>query len=1127
MFHSLKARIFFLICLVLGLLAMLVLYFTHRDVEDAMFRAEQRSARNVLDLVELNIRSGHNNLVQYRVDAVQAYRKTLREMAVIASHGLDSMLALTDQSAIDQDKAVRVAMTWLDTVPFGEGLRFLVFDAQGKVVGHPGNALHGYDLNQLRDFKSAPLADSVRSSILRQGEASSIFYWPGHGGVEHKRFGFFLMYSPMDWIIGISVDIEELEREGERKLQELLENLRHNFARIRIAENGFVLLFNAHGDMLIHPDGLEWNLGEAVNLLTGRFLLEDFRDAADNRNRESIRFALQTPVEHAAFDQIQEQEAFVGYFRALDWYVATVADVEEVGAPAKSVVSRLSLIIAGIFFASLGMGLVLTTRITKPLNALANYAKALPGRDFSGPLEVRPEIARLPDRHKCEVGRLAAALMYMEVALNENVRSLIDTTAVKERVQGELSERVRSEEKLLLQTRLQELLMQIASTYINLPLGRLNSAIETSLGELGRLAGADCAYLFDYDFESRICINTHEWCAEGIASRIESLQEVPLTMVPEMVEAHQDGRVLFINDVRALPPDSEFRKLLKDKGISSLFTVPLMDGEICRGFVGFDFSREFSLDAQEIIRLLQIFALMLVNVRNRGKVEKALQLSRETAEAASLAKSRFLANMSHEIRTPMNAILGFANVLERDSSLTPSQAKHVRTILRSGEHLLRLINDILDMAKIEAGRTVLVAKDFSPNALMREMDNLFRPAASAKGLFFRMESDRNLPSVVHGDQNKLAQILINLLDNAVKFTRQGVIILRCAVEATAHGQESPVINLVWEVEDTGPGIDERETEQLFDPFHQTATGVEAGGTGLGLSISRGYARLMGGDLTFTSRKGQGSCFRFRIQVREAAEQFQAKPRPREVVGLAFGPNAQPAAQEGREADAWRILAVDDKPENLALIASLLQPVGFAVREAANGAEALRIFETWSPHAVLMDMRMPVMDGFEAVRRIKASAAGQSAFVVAVTAGAFMDSRQEIMDAGVDAYLAKPYQAEELFAVLEQGLGLQYVYAEEFDSGSGQRSGDTSYSEIPSPGSHHLTQATVQAVLNVADRGDIVGLQSLIREVFQEDPAAARILEDMAERFDYQGIKKFMKTPRGGEVRAEPVGQGDQ
>ncbi|MDZ4686185.1 MAG: PAS domain S-box protein, partial [Planctomycetaceae bacterium] len=363
------------------------------------------------------------------------------------------------------------------------------------------------------------------------------------------------------------------------------------------------------------------------------------------------------------------------------------------------------------------------------------------------------------------------------------------------------------------------------------------------------------------------------------------------------------------------------------------------------------------------------------DVTERKRYEQSLQ-------QANRAKSVFLANMSHEIRTPMNAILGFSQLMLRDQDLTPRQCQYLGTINRSGEHLLALINDILEMSKIEAGRTTLNPSTFDLPVLLKDLEMMFRVRTDEKKLSFAVEMIGDVPQYIVADINKLRQVFINVLGNAVKFTEEGGVGLR--VRADHDGAAGPILRV--EIEDTGPGISSEDQEKLFRHFEQTKTGQQAGtGTGLGLAISREFARLMGGDITVNSQVGKGSVFIIRLPLKEGeAQAVPAKDQPRHVLRL----------QSGQA--TCRVLIADDIEDNRQLLAQLLAPVGFEVRLATNGAEAVREFEGWRPDLILMDFRMPVMDGHEAIRRIRAMVGGEHPKIIAVTASAMDENRQELM-----------------------------------------------------------------------------------------------------------------------------------
>ncbi|MGK7927146.1 MAG: ATP-binding protein, partial [Spirulina sp.] len=387
-----------------------------------------------------------------------------------------------------------------------------------------------------------------------------------------------------------------------------------------------------------------------------------------------------------------------------------------------------------------------------------------------------------------------------------------------------------------------------------------------------------------------------------------------------------------------------------------------------------------------------------------------LEVAKEKAEVANQAKSAFIANMSHELRSPLNAILGFTQIMTRSQTLPEEHQESVGIINRSGEHLLTLINNVLDLSKIEAGRITLNEKNFDLHRLLEDIHDMFQLKAADKGLQLLLEPADNLSHYIRTDEVKLRQILINLINNALKFTATGGICIR--------SQRMGSDKIAFEVEDTGAGIAPDDLEGLFEALTQTETGKQAQeGTGLGLSISRKFVRLMGGDMQVSSRLGQGTTFGFEITFEETAapeiESQQADSR--RIIGLEPG---QPP---------YRLLIVDDKPINRQLLAKLLNPLGFELKEADNGKEAIAIWEQWHPHLIWMDMRMPVMDGFEATQRIKATTAGQGTAVVALTASVLEEERAVVLSAGCDDFLRKPFREDQIFTTLEKHLGIRYVY----------------------------------------------------------------------------------------------------
>lgn len=469
--------------------------------------------------------------------------------------------------------------------------------------------------------------------------------------------------------------------------------------------------------------------------------------------------------------------------------------------------------------------------------------------------------------------------------------------------------------------------------------------------------------------------------------------------------------------------------------------------------------------------------------------ERTVELAeaKEKAEAASEAKSVFLANMSHELRTPLNAILGYTQLMQRSSTLPPAQREYLNVVNRSGEHLLALINDVLEISRIEARRISLEPRTCDLHALLRDLEVMFRMRTQARGLQFTVLGLRGLPRYVVVDENRLRQVLLNLLGNAVKFTEAGGITMRLAlIERPADERR-----LVVEVQDTGTGIAKEEQDKVFEYFEQAVTGRQnRSGAGLGLAISREYARMMGGDITVTSRLGEGSTFRLEIGIQKGAQpELTEKVGERLVIGLKPGQFTP------------RILVAEDKEESRRVLVRLLEDVGFEVREAAEGREAIRVFEEFRPHLIWMDMRMPVMDGLEATRRIKATTEGQTTVVVALTAHALEEEREPILAAGCDELIRKPYREQEIFEVMARHLGIQYVF-----EGGQEEAGEAKSREEVSPEDVATLPLELRRELREAVlRLNMARTSLSIEKIAERDARLGAALRMLADEMDYDRL----------------------
>jgi two-component system, sensor histidine kinase and response regulator len=392
-----------------------------------------------------------------------------------------------------------------------------------------------------------------------------------------------------------------------------------------------------------------------------------------------------------------------------------------------------------------------------------------------------------------------------------------------------------------------------------------------------------------------------------------------------------------------------------------------------------------------------------------------LREAKETAEIANRAKSVFLAKMSHELRTPLNAILGFAQIMAQDYTLSKDHQDALSIINRSGGNLLGLINDILDVAKIEAGYCQLQVSEFDLQDLLKSVEETLKWKAEAKGLIFNTQYDLSLPPRIVADENKLRQILINLLDNAIKYTEVGQVTLKAELGSSS----TSTAWLKFVIADTGLGVDLAEQDTIFQPFSQAQAGLAAWeGVGLGLSICQGFVQLMDGTITIDSALGAGTTFAVCIPVQPVKTSALPAPLPRKIVSLAT------------PEQNYRVLIAEDSATNRLLLRKVLTSVGFTIAEAANGQEAIELWHDWQPDLIIMDMQMPILDGYQATAHIKQQALHTrkpAIPIIALTASTFQEQQQAILAAGCNTCIYKPFQREDLLATIGQYLHVEYCY----------------------------------------------------------------------------------------------------
>jgi PAS domain S-box-containing protein len=572
------------------------------------------------------------------------------------------------------------------------------------------------------------------------------------------------------------------------------------------------------------------------------------------------------------------------------------------------------------------------------------------------------------------------------------------------------------------------------------------------------------------------------------------------TVSDTYLQEHEGGQFkqgvayLAVDNIYQANLDSCHIEFLENLQIKAYIIVPILSRNNLWGLLASYQHIEFRNWSQIEINTVVQIGLQLGVALQQAELLVETQQHKENAEAASKAKSEFLANMSHELRTPMNAILGFTQILKKDSTLNKQQQEYIAIIHRSGEHLLALINDVLEMAKIESGRLTLEENYFDLLELLNNLEAMLKIKAQQKNLQFTVKQDPELPRYIQTDESKLRQILINLISNGIKFTEKGGITVTIKQQLLDHHQ-----HLIFTVEDTGLGIDPQEIDRLFKPFEQTATGRQSKeGTGLGLTISQKFVQLMGGTITFESVLGQGSIFSFDIPVQGVSSlkksEIIAEKYPDRVIGIK--PN-QPK---------YRILAVDDRSESRELLLELLTLVGFEVATASNGKEAITKWQEYQPHLIFMDIRMPYMNGVEAtqeIRRIEQiSQAEKPTIIIALTASVFEEQKASILESGCNDLIPKPVEESILLQKINEYLGVEYIY-------------QNSPTEPLICNLNHLDISQINTIYllelkEAIESLDLTSMDQIIAKIQQEDQQLAKSIKNMLEQFEYVKILELIQ-----------------